>query len=326
MNIDVRILQALRAAGQGAVSGAELSQELGVSRTAVWARIRELRSLGYDIAASPHQGYRLVASPDLLHADDLLARLGQPAVIGREVRVFQETTSTNDVVEKLARDGVKEGTVVFAEEQTRGRGRLGRRWASPPGKGLWFSVLLRPELSPAETTQVTVIAATAVRRAIASFAGLQVQIKWPNDILVHGKKIAGILTELRAELDAVKYIILGVGVDVNLNLGDLPAEARMTASSLKMELDKTVSRPDLAVAILRELDRDYTRLRAKEFAALSNEWEQHCATLGRDVAIRVGKREFRGRAESLGESGELLLRTEHGHLERIVGGDLTQEG
>jgi BirA family transcriptional regulator, biotin operon repressor / biotin---[acetyl-CoA-carboxylase] ligase len=325
MNLDVEILSALRTAGQGGVSGAELSQQLSVSRTAVWARIRELRSLGYDIDASPHQGYRLIASPDLLHADDLLARLGKTLVIGRDIRVFQETTSTNDVVEKLARDGVNEGVVVFAEAQTRGRGRLGRKWASPAGKGLWFSVLLRPELRPVETTQVTVTAATAVRRALSSFTGLEALIKWPNDILVRGKKVAGILTELRAELDEVKYVILGIGVDVNLNTGDLPAEVRKTASSLKVELGNPVSRPDLAVAILHELDHDYDRLKSKDFAGLGEEWEEHCATLGHNVVIRMGERHFQGRAEALGETGELLLRTEHGHLERIVGGDVTQE-
>src|SRR2546422_11647483 len=141
MTIDAQILHALRAAGDGAVSGAELSQRLGVSRAAVWARIEELRSLGYDIQASPHLGYQLMSAPDVLHADDLAARLGKTRVIGREIRVFQETTSTNDVIEKLAFDGVKEGIVVFAESQTRGRGRLGRRWVSPTKKGLWFSVL-----------------------------------------------------------------------------------------------------------------------------------------------------------------------------------------
>ena len=128
MTIDAQILNALRAAGEGAVSGAELSEALRVSRAAIWARIEELRSLGYDIQASPHLGYQLVSAPDALHADDLTSRLGKTKVVGRDIRVFQETTSTNDVIEKLARDGVKEGVVVFAESQTRGRGRLGRKW------------------------------------------------------------------------------------------------------------------------------------------------------------------------------------------------------
>jgi BirA family biotin operon repressor/biotin-[acetyl-CoA-carboxylase] ligase len=145
MTIDAQILSALRAAGEDSVSGTELSQKLGISRAAFWARIEELRMLGYDIEASPHRGYRLRSVPDLLHADDLLSRLGKTSIVGRDIRVFEKTTSTNDVVEKLARDGVKEGVVVFAESQTKGRGRLGRKWISPSRKGLWFSVLLRPE-------------------------------------------------------------------------------------------------------------------------------------------------------------------------------------
>ena len=217
MNLDVQILTALRAAGDGAVSGAELSKELGVSRAAIWARIEDLRSLGYDIEASPHQGYRLLSAPDVLHADDLISRLGKTKVIGRDIRVFQETTSTNDVIEKLARDGVKEGVVVFAESQTRGRGRLGRKWMSPARRGLWFSVLLRPDLRPQEATRLTVASATALRRAIESQTGLKPEIKWPNDILLYGKKVAGILTELSAELDHIKYVVLGIGVDVNLD-------------------------------------------------------------------------------------------------------------
>src|SRR2546421_3679104 len=207
VTIDSEILTALRSANDEGVSGAELSQRLRISRAAVWARIEELRSLGYDIVASPHRGYRLLNVPDVLHADDLLSRLGKARSVGRDIRVFQETTSTNDVVEKLARDGVKEGVVVFAEAQTKGRGRLGRKWISPARKGLWFSVLLRPRLRPQAVTQLTIAAATALVRAIHSETGLTLEIKWPNDICIHGKKVAGILTELNAELDTVKYVI-----------------------------------------------------------------------------------------------------------------------
>src|SRR5881296_2032683 len=180
MTLDAQILKTLRDNGDG-VSGAELSQRLGISRAAVWGRVEELRSLGYDIEASPHLGYRLLSAPDALHADDLISRLGETKVIGRVIRVFQETTSTNDVVEKFARDGLREGIVVFAESQTKGRGRLGRKWMSPAKKGLWFSVLLRPDLRPQETTQLTVASATALRRAIQIETGLSADIKWPND-------------------------------------------------------------------------------------------------------------------------------------------------
>lgn len=325
MTTDAQILSALRAEGSVGVSGAELSQQLGISRAAIWARIEELRQLGYEIEASPHLGYRLVSTPDVLHADDLLSRLGKTKVIGRDIRVFEQTTSTNDVIEKLARDGVKEGAVVFAESQTKGRGRLGRKWMSPARKGLWFSVLLRPNLRPQETTQLTVAAAAALWRAIHNETGLQPEIKWPNDLLLRGRKTAGILTELSAEVDRVKYVILGIGVDVNLSASEFPSELRKLATSLKIETGKPVSRPELATAILRELDHDYARICSGQFAAVADEWEQHCTTIGKNVAIHIGDRWVRGRAESLDADGALLLRTDHGHLERIIGGDVTLE-
>ena len=324
MTTDAKILSALRANPDG-VSGAQLAEQLNISRAAVWARIEQLRQLGYDIEASPHFGYRLVHSPDALHADDLFARLGKTKTIGRDIQVFEQTTSTNDVMEKLARDGVKEGVVVFAESQTKGRGRLGRKWISPERKGLWFSVLLRPDLRPQEATQLTVASATALRRAIAAETGLKPEIKWPNDILIGGKKVAGILTELSAELDRVKHIILGIGVDVNLDEDELPAELRKAATSLKLETGGMVSRAELAVAILRELDFDYARICGGKFSAVADEWEAHCATIGKNVTVLIGDRKIRGRAEALDDDGALLVRTEHGHLERIIGGDVTLE-
>ena len=323
MNLDTKILSALRTAASGAVSGAELSAQVGVTRSAVWARIRELRALGYEIEASPHQGYRLLAVPDVLHAEDLLSLVEGNRVVGRDIRVFEETGSTNDVVEKLARDGVAEGVVVFAETQTKGRGRLGRKWVSPPRKGLWFSVLLRPELRPAAVTQLTVAAATALTRAIRKQTELQPQVKWPNDILIKGRKIAGVLTELSAELDRVKHVILGIGVDVNLTASDLPPEVRKLATSMRIESGRTYRRADLAAAILTELDRDYSRIREGDFGGIAEEWGRQCATLGQQVRIETGGRVLEGRAEALDQDGALLLRTDHGHLERIIGGDVT---
>jgi BirA family biotin operon repressor/biotin-[acetyl-CoA-carboxylase] ligase len=322
MTVDAQILTALRSTSGGTVSGAELSQKLGVSRAAIWARIEDLRALGYEIEASPHLGYRLISTPDVLHADDLFSRLGKIRVVGRDIRVFQETTSTNDVMEKLARDDVKEGAVAFAESQTKGRGRLGRKWMSPAGKGLWFSLLLRPDLHPQQTTQLTVATATALRRAIQIHTGLQPEIKWPNDILLSGRKAAGILTELSAELDHIKYVIIGVGIDVNQSAGDFPPELRSVATSLKLETGKALSRAALAVEVLRQLDHDYGRLVSGRFPEIAEEWEEQCTTLGQTVMVRIGDRRVRGRAESLSEDGALLLRSEHGHLESIMGGDV----
>ncbi len=323
MTIDAQILAALR--GTHSVSGAELAGRLGISRAAIWARIEDLRKLGYEIEASPHHGYRLRHSPDLLLADDLASRLGDGCVVGREIHVFKETASTNDVVERLARDGAKEGVVVFAESQTKGRGRLGRKWHSPAGQGLYFSVLLRPKLRPVEATQLTVVAATALVRAIEAATTVRPVIKWPNDLLVGGRKIAGVLTELSAELDTIKHLILGIGLDVNQTAKDFAPEIREVATSLRIAGGESVSRPELATRILRELDRDYARICGGGFEGLADEWEARCTTIGQNVAIRIGERILKGRAESLDADGALLIRTQHGRLERIIGGDVTVE-
>ncbi|HMO64625.1 MAG TPA: biotin--[acetyl-CoA-carboxylase] ligase [Verrucomicrobiota bacterium] len=318
--LDTAILRALHEGGP--LGGAELSARLGVTRAAVWARIEELRRLGYEIEASPHAGYRLLRTPDLLHADDLQARLPAGVRIGRDIQVFKETGSTNDVLDRLARDGVAEGVVVFAERQTQGRGRLGRRWVSPSGKGLWCSVLLRPDLRPSAATQLTIAAAVALHRAVLAVTGLRAAIKWPNDLLLGGRKCAGILTELSAEPDRVRHLILGLGVNVNLAAADLPRDLRATATSLRLVLGRPVDRPELAARLLAELDKAYAAVRTGRFEALADEWEEACVTLGRQVVVDLGTRRLEGRAEALDPEGALLVRTEHGHLERVVGGDV----
>ena len=323
MTVDAQILRALRNSGSEPVSGADLASQLGISRAAIWAHIEELRSLGYEINASPHGGYRLRSAPDVLHADDLLALLEPGLLIGRDIRVFQETTSTNDVADKLGRDGVKEGVVVFAESQTKGRGRLGRSWISSQGKGLWFSVLLRPAVSPQAATQMTIASATALARALKQSAGINCSIKWPNDILVKDRKLCGILTEMTAEVDKINYIILGIGVNINFAENDFPPDLRKIATSLAIETGRKFKRAEVAAVILRELNRDYLRLKSGEFQAVADEWEENCNTIGRNVEISTGQRVVHGRAEALDSEGALLVRTQHGHLERIIGGDVT---
>jgi BirA family biotin operon repressor/biotin-[acetyl-CoA-carboxylase] ligase len=180
-------------------------------------------------------------------------------------------------------------------------------------------------LRPQEATQLTVASAIALRRAIVSETDLKPEIKWPNDILLGGKKVAGILTEMSAELDKVRHVILGIGIDVNLDAGELSADLKKIATSLKIESGEKISRAELAVAILRELDFDYARVCAGKFSEIADEWESYCTTIGRNVTVQIGERKIRGRAESLDDDGALLLRTEHGHLERIIGGDVTLE-
>lgn len=323
MTLDAAILGALRAAAW--VSGAELSQRLGVTRAAIWARIEDLRRLGYEIEASPHSGYRLLGCPDSLHADDLMARVGPVRVVGREIQVFQETSSTSDVLEKLARDGVREGLVVFAESQTRGRGRLGRPWVSPRGRGIWFSVLLRPMLRPQAATRLTVAAAAALARAFRREIPLRPEIKWPNDLMIHGRKVAGVLTELSGELDSVRHVSLGIGINANLMAEDFPPALRETATSLRLALGRPVDRAALAATLLQELDRAYACISDDRFTDLADEWSEHCTTLGKHVSVLTGSRRIVGLAESLDSEGALLVRTDFGRLERIVGGDVSLE-
>ena len=325
VTVDSRILTFLRAVGDRGVFNTDLAQKAGISPSALNRHIHALRMLGYEIEDTPHLGCRLRRAPDVLHADDLLSRLSNVNVIGRDIRVFQETTSTNDVMEKLARGQAKEGAVVFAESQTRGRGRLGRSWVSPAGKGLWFSVLLRPTLRLECVTQLIIAAATALTRAIHNQTELRPQIKWPNDILLSGKKVAGVLTELCAEPDAITHVILGLGVNVNLAADDFPADLGRLATSLRLECGRVLDRAALAAAMLTELDKDYARLNHGGFEELADEWESQCATLGREVTIQMGGRKVRGRAESLDSGGALLVRTDHGRLERITAGDVSLE-
>ena len=317
-----QLLAALRAHPDG-VAGTELCQQLGVTRAAVWSHIESLREAGFEIIASPHRGYQLVAAPDALLAVDLQSRQRNGQLIGNAIRVLPQTTSTNDEASRAALEGHPEGLVIFAESQSAGRGRMGRRWSSPAGRGLWFSVLLRPSLAPSECTQLTAASANALVRAIQSTTGITPEIKWPNDLLIKGKKIAGILTEMSAELEHVRSVILGIGIDATQTASEFPADLRNIATSLKLATGKIVSRADLAEAVLRELDREYARIVAGQFAAVAEEWGSRCSTLGKQVTIDMGARRVRGRAEALDENGALLLRTEHGRIERIIGGEVT---
>ena len=270
------------------------------------AVLAELQQLGYGIETHPHFGYRLVTGPDRLMADDLRARL-QIKVIGREILVFEETTSTNDVVERLARFQPHEGLVVFAESQTKGRGRHARPWISPYGKGLWFSVLLRPKFP---LSRVTVAASVAVARV----AGAEARIKWPNDVTLHGKKLAGILTETRQDA-----AILGIGLNVNCPVSDFPADLRQQVIGLT-----GVDRPGLATQLLTELDAVYAQA-ADDFLTISGEWARLCTTLGKQIAVRMGERRIEGHAQALDEDGALLIRRDNGQIERVLGADLVLE-
>ncbi len=323
MTSDAGILKELYRVGADGISGAALAEHMQVSRAAIWARIEELRRVGFVIEASPHLGYRLLESPDRLLGDDLKARLGPVRVIGREVQVFRETASTNELVERLARDGVAEGAVVIAEEQSQGRGRLGRTWVSPAGQSILMSVLLRPNLGPQEVTQLTIMAATAITRAIQRVSGVRAAIKWPNDVVMGRLKLAGVLTEMNAEPERVRHVVLGMGLNVNQERDDFPPELRDQSSSVRLQAGQPCSRASLAVALLEELDRDYSRVLEGRFMEVATEWKALCSTLGQTVRVQMEGAALVGCAEAIDDAGALLLRTADGKLRRIVGGDVT---
>ena len=265
----------------------------------------------------------MLGIPDRLTADDIKARL-KTRLIGSEVLVFEETASTNDVVEHLAKSGAREGLVVFAESQTRGRGRRGRTWASPRGKGLWFSVLLRPTLPPSAASRITVAASVAVARAIREVGRVDARIKWPNDVIINDKKLAGILTELRVEADEILMAILGIGIDVNCEPDDFPDDLARIATSLQLETGSAQDRVALAARVLAALDECY-QLALADFEAIADEWAKLCTTLGRQIVVTMGQRRIEGFAQALDSDGALLVRCDSGQMERILGGDLVVE-
>ncbi|MDX2225681.1 MAG: biotin--[acetyl-CoA-carboxylase] ligase [Verrucomicrobiae bacterium] len=326
MDPDVTILRTLQEAGPtGYVSGEDLARSLKISRTAVWARIDELRKAGLHILAVPNLGYRLDSHDDVLIAAHLRSRL-QTQRIGHKILVFRETASTQDLVGKLAREGAPEGLVVFAESQKKGRGRLGRAWSSPPGSGLWFSALLRPPWPPSAVTRLTAVFSVAIARAIEAETPVRAHIKYPNDILCGDRKLCGILTELHTEIDRVDYAVVGVGLNVNATVRDFPAPLRSLATSLRLESGEPLLRARLAVRILQELDALYAQSLAGGFPTIAEEWSRRCSTLHKKITVtRGGTHRISGTATGIDEDGSLLIRHDSGRIEAIHGGDLTVE-
>lgn len=314
------ILEAFYQAAGQFVAPNDLAKLANVVPEQVTGEIQELQQLGYQIESHPHFGYRLLSAPDRLTADDIRARL-HTTTIGSQISVFEQTSSTNDVVEHLARSRAPEGAVVFAESQTKGRGRHGRVWVSPRGTGLWFSVLMRPKLKPSAAARITVAASVAVARAIRRTTGLDARIKWPNDVTVRGKKLAGVLTELQAEGNEILAAILGIGIDVNCRPEELPADI---ATSLLIETGQPQDRVALAAEVLTALDDCY-RAAQTDFDAIVAEWARLSTTLGKQLVVTMGTRRIEGHAQALDNDGALLLRRDNGQIERILGADVTVE-
>lgn len=321
-SIDEKLLRFFYESDGRPVSGEEIARQLKLSRTAVWHHVESLRRAGYEIEAQPHLGYRLIASPDRLIRDEIRARL-KTSAMGCDVVSFEEVDSTNDVAIRLAEEGAREGTLVVAESQRKGRGRLGRAWHSPKGAGIWCSLILRPKLRPAEASQLTLLAALAMLRAVKKTAGLATLIKWPNDLLLHSKKVCGILSEMSSEPDLIHFVVVGVGINVNWGKSEMPSKIRETATSLSEHLHKKISRVELLCQYLWEMEALYLSFCEEGFAPILDEIKKHCDSLGRQVEIKTGERSLAGQAVDLDLDGALLLRHDGGRLEKIYSGDLS---
>lgn len=315
------ILRLFREEG-GFVSGEYFSRELGVSRTAVWKHISALRDLGYVIEAVPSRGYRLVSSPELYDSQEISAGL-ETVRIGCRLDFLKQTPSTNADAFRVAEAGAVEGTVVIAEAQSGGKGRRGRVWASPPGVNLYCSVVLRPLIMPHEAPQLTFLSAVAVARAIELTTGLCPEIKWPNDVLIGGKKIAGLLNEMSAETDGINFIVLGIGINLNMTLEQFPDDLRHPATSLLLESGRPVDRARFASTMLNELDKLYADFLLHGFAPVREEWQKRCNANGRRVLVSdAGAERISGIFAGIDGDGALLLRSDDGTVERIVNGDV----
>jgi len=301
------------------LSGEEMSRQLKMSRSAIWKHIEESRKDGYDIVAVPHLGYRLLSSPDKLLPREIQFKLNT-RFIGQKIFYHEALRSTMENAFRLAMENEPEGTVVCAETQTKGKGRLGRHWSSPKGKGIYMSIILRPKLFPTDVAKLTLLSAVAVAEAVKNVTGIQAKIKWPNDLLIDGKKIAGILTEMSGEMDRVHFVIVGVGLNVNTVQSALPD----CATSIKCEWKKTCSRVLLIQEILRSIEHWYDEFCKNGFTKVSEQWQEYSATLGKRIKIEDPSGDIEGQAIGIDENGGLIIRSDSGLTLKKMTGDVVQ--
>ena len=317
-----KILQMLRETG-GYLSGEQISRQLGVSRSAVWKSINALRQQGYHIDSSTNKGYKLENVPDILTAPEIQHGLSTHTM-GKQVIFLKEVDYTNEEAKRQGIQGAPEGTVCLAEHQTGGKGRLGRRWVSLPGEGIWMSILLHPGITPYEVSQITLLAGLAVCRAIRSVTGCDALIKWPNDIVIHGKKLVGILTELAAEADRINYAITGIGINVNQQ--QFPQEIAYKATSLFLETQHKWSRAPLVQKVLENFEDAYDSFLTEASFDFITPYKELCISLGREVSVQRGEQIIQGKAVDISRSGELVIETPQGHLYAINSGEVTVQG
>lgn len=303
------------------VSGQGIADEFGVSRTAIWKYVKEFEEAGYEIGSIRKKGYYLISTPDSLTAANIHKHL-QTERYGRTVRYLETCDSTQPIAHQLVQDGTPDGTIVVAEEQVGGKGRMSRPWVSQAYKGIWMSVILKPELSPQQAPQITLVAAVAIVQAIEEVTGLVAQIKWPNDLLINGKKVTGILTELQADPDQVKAIILGIGLNANHDQSEFPEELKSIATSLKVESGVHVNRAELVAVILKYVEQYVALYVEKGFLPIKQLWEKYANTIGKHVRAVMPRETIEGTAVGITEEGMLELKLVDGTIRKIYSGDI----
>jgi len=319
-SINAKILDVLRSKSHAYISGEELSRELNMSRTAIWKHVNSLRELGYRVEAITSVGYKLLSTPSLLLPLEIKNGL-DTKFIGQNIHWEYEVSSTNTVALKLAEDGAVEGTVVVSEAQRQGRGRLGRTWVSQAENGIYLSLILRPNFVPMKAPMLTFIAAIAVVETLEQLFHLNAQIKWPNDVMIHGKKVAGILTELRAEMEGIHHIILGIGINVNTTR--FPKEFQDRVTSLSLELKEKVTRVKIVQTLLETIERWYLIALSTHADVIFHRWSELSCTLHRRVEVNLGDEIVQGIATHLGASGSLFVQLDSGQEREILAGDVT---
>ncbi len=315
-----KILNLLLSAGSAFMSGEELARKTGVSRTMVWKHIKSLERDGFGIVAVPSQGYRITSIPDILRERDVKQGL-KTKTIGRQILILPEVASTNILAMEMASKGSSEGTVVAAETQSGGKGRLGRKWISPRGN-LYISVILRPVIPVHKAPLITMVGAVAVASAIRKVCEISAAIKWPNDILISGKKVSGLLTEMSAEQDRIRHIVLGIGIDVNMDMEALPPEVRVLTTTLAAEAGGRINRTVLFQELLRSLEYWYREF-LKNSAEVLKEWQRLNVTVGNYVVVRGVGETLEGLAQDIDKDGRLIIKLEDGSVRSVAAGDVS---